>query len=76
MAGEVGHDEEDVDFLGEMVVGLCVARFDHFARLFDQLVEDLIGRGPVKADAGGAVLQFQGAGQGGEGGGDAVEGSS
>ena len=76
VAGEVGHDEKEIaDLLGQVGVGEGVAGLDHLAGLFDQLVEDLIGGGPVKADAGGAVLEFQSAGQGGKGSGDAVKGA-
>ena len=39
------------------------------------LGQNLVGRGPVEADAGGAFLQLHRAGQGGQAHGDAVQGA-
>ena len=63
--GEVGHDEEEIAEFLELPRRVAFG-LDQFARLLDDLVEDLVGRGPVEADAGGAVLQFHRAGQGGQ----------
>ena len=62
MPGEVGHDKQQIaEFLKGMV---RVARLAQFLRLFGDLVDHLIGRGPVKPHPRGALLQFDRAHQG------------
>lgn len=73
LAGEVRDNEENVAQLG--LDGLWRGAFGerrlHLADLLLQLGED--AGVAVEADAGGALLKLQGAGQGGEGAGNVVE---
>ena len=59
MAGQVGHDEQQIaKFFFHLGGTQGLARFGQLLGFLDQLIQNLIRRRPVKADAGRAFLQF------------------
>mmetsp|Transcript_11734 Transcript_11734/g.18875 ORF Transcript_11734/g.18875 Transcript_11734/m.18875 type:complete len:213 (+) Transcript_11734:846-1484(+) len=67
MAGKIGHNEQKIThFVDHVLVTHRVARFDQFGRFLLDLVDHMRCVGPVKADAGGAFLQFESAQQRGQ----------
>ena len=74
-AGEIDGDEEDVAEFGFDAVGgiFFVEDFAKFGGFFVEFVEDAFYAVPVEADAGGFAGELEGAEEGGDGVGDAVE---
>ena len=73
MPAEVGHHEEQVAEFFFDLVGVAADFGDKFSGFLGDLVQDMGGVGPVKADAGGAFLQFDRAQERGKADGNPVQ---
>lgn len=74
MTGQVGHHKHKVaKFFGYFVLCQSIAGRNEFCGLFLNLVDDLIGGGPVKPDACRTVLQLYRAQQRGQANSDPVQ---